>query len=337
MKPEFLMLAKKYSPGCIALRGWWLSEKLDGIRAFWDGGVSRGIRASEIPYANTVKDSRLKNRVIATGLWSRTGKVIHAPSYWLNGLPNRMLDGELWLGRRQFQSLISTVSTKDGSKDDYWSAVRYMVFDSPAPQVVFCPRTIKVRDYEYNINSPSLAYSQVTPFTGTYAMMSRINLGRAELHSQELLDTNSLDYLTQELNRLLEIGAEGIMLRRADSYWVAQRSNNLLKYKPWHDAEGTLVGFTSGKETNKGSRLLGKIGALILDYKGKRLELSGLTDDEREFWISYESGYAEDHPGEDMPSSFLGVHFKVGDVITFKYRELSDAGIPKEARYWRKA
>ena len=44
-----------------------------------------------------------------------------------------------------------------------------------------------------------------------------------------------------------------------------------------------MVGFTSGRETTKGSRLLGKIGALIVDYQGKRLELSGLTDAEREF------------------------------------------------------
>ena len=44
-----------------------------------------------------------------------------------------------------------------------------------------------------------------------------------------------------------------------------------------------MVGFTSGRETHKGSRLLGKIGALIVDYQGKRLELSGLTDAEREF------------------------------------------------------
>ena len=41
-----------------------------------------------------------------------------------------------------------------------------------------------------------------------------------------------------------------------------------------------MTGFTSGRETNKGSRLLGKIGALITDFNGKRLELSGLTDTE---------------------------------------------------------
>jgi hypothetical protein len=37
-----------------------------------------------------------------------------------------------------------------------------------------------------------------------------------------------------------------------------------------------------------------------------------------------------------MPEDFQGKHFKVGDVVTFKYRELSDDGIPKEARYWRR-
>jgi putative hemolysin len=75
---------------------------------------------------------------------------------------------------------------------------------------------------------------------------------------------------------------------------------------------------------------------LVLDFNGKRLELSGLTDEERRFSSSRQHQYASDHPGEFMPVHFSGDHFKVGDTVTFKYRELSDDGIPKEARYWRK-
>ena len=45
---------------------------------------------------------------------------------------------------------------------------------------------------------------------------------------------------------------------------------------------------------------------------------------------------AAEKPGQDMPSFFQGKCFKVGQTVTFKYRELSDDGIPKEARYWRR-
>ena len=78
----------------------------------------------------------------------------------------------------------------------------------------------------------------------------------------------------------------------------------------------------------------GMIGALILDFNGKRLEVAGLTDEERAF----EDGeYAAEHPEEDMPATVEAVRFKRGQVVTFKYRELSDDGIPKEARYFRAA
>ena len=343
MKSEFLMLAKTYVPGSIDLTGWYMSEKLDGIRAFWDGGVSRGMLASEVPYANTIKDYRLLKEVVATGLWSRTGKVIHAPDYWLDGLPEFPLDGELWLGRNQFQSLTSIVSTRDGSTAEDWDGVEYRVFDSPPPHVVFSPRTITVRDYEYKITGelPGLSWiTECCSFHAIYEWLKERELGRAQLHHQELLIGSKEENekrLQRKLEALLTLGAEGVMLRHGPSYWTTQRSRNLLKYKPWNDAEGTITGFTSGKETDKGSRLLGMIGALILDFNGKRLELSGLTDAERSFATNADKLHAAHNPGKDMPTDTSGVMFNVGDVISFKYRELSDAGIPKEARFFRKA
>ena len=96
------------------------------------------------------------------------------------------------------------------------------------------------------------------------------------------------------------------------------------------------MGFTSGRETNKGSRLLGKIGALIVDYQGKRLELAGLTDAEREFADPMARDWAANNPGQDAPYWIEGKRFRKGQTVTFKYRELSDDGIPKEARYWRR-
>ena len=99
-----------------------------------------------------------------------------------------------------------------------------------------------------------------------------------------------------------------------------------------------MVGFTSGRETNKGSRLLGKIGALIVDYQGKRLELSGLTDAEREFAESRDGPRLgrRASPAWTCPYWSRASQFKKGQTVTFKYRELTDDGIPKEARYWRR-
>jgi DNA ligase-1 len=84
------------------LTGWWMSEKLDGIRAYWNG----------------------------TQFISRLGNMFHAPDWFIEGLPGEPLDGELWIGRKMFQRTTSIVRRQD--KTDLWREVRYVVFDAPA-------------------------------------------------------------------------------------------------------------------------------------------------------------------------------------------------------------
>jgi ATP-dependent DNA ligase len=159
------------------------------------------------------------------------------------------------------------------------------------------------------------------------------------LHPQtKLIDIpgEANDQVEAYLQRVLDQGGEGVVIRNPRSIWTPKRHRAILKYKPFQDAEARVVGFTSGRETSKGSRLLGKIGALIVDYQGKRLELAGLTDAEREFADQLARDWATSNPGADAPYWVESRQFKKGQTITFKYRELSDDGIPKEARYWRR-
>ena len=70
------------------LTGWLLSEKLDGVRAYWDG----------------------------TRFLSRQGNPFHSPPWFTAELPNIPLDGELWLGRKKFQRTVSIVRRQDGGE-----------------------------------------------------------------------------------------------------------------------------------------------------------------------------------------------------------------------------
>ena len=81
--------------------GFAVSEKLDGVRALWDG---RRLRF-------------------------RSGRVLAAPAWWLARLPVEALDGELWLGRGRFAELSGRVRRRDDP--EAWRGVRYMVFDAP--------------------------------------------------------------------------------------------------------------------------------------------------------------------------------------------------------------
>jgi DNA ligase-1 len=101
MKPT---LAKPYTGQDPA--GMLMSEKLDGVRAIWDGAR----------------------------LLSRNGNPFPAPAEWLAGLPSLPLDGELWIGRGRFQETLSAVKRGD------FSRIRYLVFDSPGMPGPFSSR-----------------------------------------------------------------------------------------------------------------------------------------------------------------------------------------------------
>ncbi|MCY2993879.1 MAG: hypothetical protein NTY19_39290 [Planctomycetota bacterium] len=96
-----LLLAERWEND-IDLAGWWMSETLDGVRAWWTGRE----------------------------FLSRQGNVYHAPDWFVAGLPSLPLDGELWLDRKAFQRTVSIVRRHDQS--DHWRQITFVVFDAPA-------------------------------------------------------------------------------------------------------------------------------------------------------------------------------------------------------------
>jgi len=120
-----LLLAEKWDNER-DLRGWWMSEKLDGVRAYWDG-----------------------KRFL-----SRLGNVFHAPDWFSAGLPTVPLDGELWIDRKKFQRTVSVVRRQD--KSDHWKEVRYVLFDAPARDGAFEARLAFCRDLVVKVGQPHI-------------------------------------------------------------------------------------------------------------------------------------------------------------------------------------
>jgi hypothetical protein len=364
-KREFLMLAEEWD-GESDVSGWWWSEKLDGQRAFWDGGVSRGLLATEVPWANTGKDARLLRPPVATGLWSRYGKVIHCPEWWTKDLPRMPLDLELWMGRGQFQVLRSVVGTHVGSEG--WRAVKGWALDCPSWLQVFERGEINNTNWPHFNVEPSVILPWVEKELGvgaipTAAVLPADAFERLKLFlGQDVDPGNALwkgdprfvvplmqrqlpqrkeDAVREALKVLAERtrdGAEGLVLRHPSRGWCPKRVRTVLKAKPAHDMEGTVVGFTWGRRTAKGSRLLGRMGALVLRLdNGLRLELSGFTDDERAVKSKGPDNKEwETLEGKDATDAWDCVWFPRGSRVTFVYREKSLDGIPKEARYLRR-
>jgi DNA ligase-1 len=337
---EFLMLAKTFDPGKHRIGGWLVSEKFDGQRAFWDGGCTRGLPKTDVPWANTDKDGRYKEEQISTGLWSRYGNVIHAPDWWLDKMPkNKMLDGELYMGRGAFQDTRKIVSRLEGS--DAWEDIRYMIIDEP-------PLTCMFQDGK--INNPN--YKKLMKWEDCVAMLKWQDFiipeffevhGKGD-YGQTWIDQQALPTKEDEarermyalLDNVVSNGGEGLILRNPFSIWTPKRSVDLLKVKPCHDSEAVVKGYVWGTK-----RLLGKLGAMVVTWEGKTFELgTGFTDEERmlhrgdiapEAW-----GNIEDYSGDVAADGFKSYDFPVGSTVTFKYVSLTDDGIPREARYWRK-
>ena len=97
-----LLLANVYHPG-MRLADYWVSEKYDGVRGYWDGHTLR----------------------------TRGGETVAAPAWFTANWSDVPMDGELWAGRGRFSHAQSTVRQQQPD-DAAWREMRFMVFDLPA-------------------------------------------------------------------------------------------------------------------------------------------------------------------------------------------------------------
>jgi DNA ligase-1 len=218
-----LLLAETWSPDA-DVTGWLLSEKLDGVRAYWDG----------------------------EHFWSRLGNRFFAPDWFIAGLPNLPLDGELWLGRKAFQRTVSIVRRQDGP--DSWRDIKFRIFDAPAAGGPFEERIEHLCD-----------------------IFSRLRQPHASVLPQ--MRCRGIDHLQEELDRIVSLGGEGLMLRQPGSRYEAGRSATLLKAKRFHDAEARVIGHQPGSGRHKGR--LGALAVVLPD--GTEFAVgTGLSDAQRE-------------------------------------------------------
>lgn len=222
-EPQAILLAEVYRDQVDVTR-YLVSEKLDGVRAIWDGSILR----------------------------FRSGKDINAPRWFVDGLPKRPLDGELWIARGKFERL-SGIVRKDVPDDNEWRQVRYMIFELPGAPGSFRERAEAMREIVRQANIPWLR----------------------EIEQFSVVDRNSLQKRMQDV---VKAGGEGLMLHRADALYETGRSDTLLKMKPWEDAEAVVIGHVPGKGKNAGM-----LGALrVRTEDGREFSLgTGFTDKQR--------------------------------------------------------
>ena len=110
------MLASRFDPNLHGVAGYLVSEKLDGVRARWDG----------------------------QRLLTRSGHAIAVPAWFTAGWPRQPMDGELWTRRGEFQRISDLVRALRRT-DAGWRPVRFMAFDLPADGGGFARRSTRLR------------------------------------------------------------------------------------------------------------------------------------------------------------------------------------------------
>lgn len=218
-----LMLAGQWRDGA-DVSDFLVSEKLDGVRARWDGRA----------------------------LWSRSGHRIAAPAWFTAQWPTQPLDGELWMGRDQFEAT-SAIVRSNPATDAAWNQLRFMAFDLPAHPGTFSQRLAALGALIGQTRNPHLA-----------------------MIAQQRL-TNATQ-LREHLQSVVRAGGEGLMLHHQDNPYTPGRSEGLFKLKPFDDAEARVIGYVPGK-----GKYLGMVGALLVrSADGRQFRLgSGLKDAQR--------------------------------------------------------
>jgi hypothetical protein len=246
------MLPKVYDPDRYTVGGHYLSEKLEGVRAFWDGGMSRGKATAIVPWANCLRP--LTQNPIATGLWSIHGRVIPASDKFLNTLPCMPLDGVLWAGRGNVKIVQGACSGDTPGPD--WDSIEYAVISTPALDQVYRDGEIKTAWGPMRFKgidaikwmkrfSPFLANDfyhlassdrRFVSFDTELAVLRDCLPfeGLVYLHRQIRLPFGVKDAakaVAKEVEKLTKLGAAGVMLRDGDSRWEARRMASVLKHE----------------------------------------------------------------------------------------------------------
>ena len=127
-----------------------VSEKLDGVRGYWDGSE----------------------------LYSRQGKPIMSPEWFTRHWPSQAMDGELWIARGYFQPLLSCVTKhkpNENKASSCWRKVSFKVFDLTHSAGTFTQRFSRIKQFVTASMSPYLSFIKQHKITTIAALENTVS------------------------------------------------------------------------------------------------------------------------------------------------------------------
>lgn len=282
--PQVLLLMDYHKAKPNNLQEYVMSEKLDGVRALWNGKQ----------------------------LITRNGRVINAPACFTKDFPPFMLDGELWIGRGEFEKILALVqkdcthcpchSPSTDKHQSLWDKVGYYVFDVPAcglesSQKAPKPCTLfeRLSVLESYLSSKAGKATRITP-----------------IKHQPITSEKELFAHLRDLSKQ---GAEGLVLRKINAPYEQTRSTNALKLKLYEDTECKVIAHHKGK-----GKYASKLGSLTCEQE---ITANGAK---RTLHFKIGSGFSDKERDDPPP---------IGSIITYKFYGYTKNGVPRFATFHR--
>lgn len=216
---------------------YYLSEKLDGIRGYWDGKQ----------------------------LLTRQGNLIYSPSWFTQGWPASPIDGELWLSRGEFQPLLSCVSKHSAEENksiSCWQQIRFMMFDLPSHPGSFTERVNTMQLLVKQTSSPYLAMVNQVKLNSLTELNNKLN---------DIIDLQGEGLMLHLASAHYQVGRNKALMKlkkHQDAEAV------VIGYSPGKGKYKNLLGAIKVKTTDG---IIFKIGSGFSDYQRANPPLIGTT------------------------------------------------------------
>ena len=266
--PEFgVMLAESFNPKYVEGEEFIITTKLDGSRMI------------------CIKDG------LDITFYSRQGKVIEGLAQIemeMQYYPDGVYDGELLAqgefenSKEQFKETMKRSRVK-GLKTGLDYVLYDYIEDIQDFKNGYCATSCKQRKNTLSYMRVQIVVDKTCPQLYCIKHLEPLYIGS---------DMSKINYWSKEMESQEQ---EGIMVNLAKSPYETKRVNHLLKVKTMKDADLRVIGYQEG--TGKHS---GRLGALMVDYKGHEVKVgSGFSDELREkIWYDLHNNEEESVMGK---------------------------------------
>jgi DNA ligase-1 len=193
------------------VENWYMSEKLDGVWARWNGHE----------------------------LLTREGTKINAHELFLDKYPGHQIEGELWSGRSDFKTAVSTIK-KLKPVDSEWKRIKFCLFDMP------------IKNEPFHIRHNRLKYICAP----TIHIIDQLNV------KSDILDTS--------FKTILHFGGEGLVFKNPHGLYKEGKSHDFLRMKLVSSDEASVIGYEQGE----GKFADGIAGTILVSWKDKTFSIA---------------------------------------------------------------